>query len=133
MKNLSNVKNAEKTFLQVKHEQSAGYDIIELETNTLNPGFNIIHTSIDCKEVLNIPDNYYVELKLRSSAGQLGLVITAGIIDNYYDGCLCYEIFNFSNVPQVFEKGKAYIQAIYHKIYRPSSVNFTIKKNVSTG
>ena len=49
MKNLTNVEKAEETVLQVKHEQSAGYDIIELETHTLNPGFNIIHTSIDCK------------------------------------------------------------------------------------
>ena len=87
MLNSPNDHNAE-VVLQVKNEQSAGYDIIELETHTQNPVFNLIHTSIDCKEVLNIPHNYYVELKLRSSAGQLGLVLTAGIIDNYYNGCL---------------------------------------------
>ena len=73
-----------------------------------------------------------MKLKLRSSAGQLGLVLTAGIIDNYYDGCLCYEIFNFANVPHVFEKGHSYIQAIYQKICRPATVKFTLKKNVSS-
>ena len=52
--NSPNDHNAE-VVLQVKNEQSAGYDIIDLETHTLNPGFNLIHTSSDCKEVLNIP------------------------------------------------------------------------------
>ena len=36
--NSPNDHNAE-VVLQVKNEQSAGYDIFELETHTLNPGF----------------------------------------------------------------------------------------------
>ena len=113
--------------MQAKDHQSAGLDIMEQETHILYPVFNVIHTSIDAKKVLGMAFNYYAELKLRSSAGMQGLLLTAGIIDNYYDGCLCYEIFNFSSHPYVFLSGFAYIQAIIHILMHPLGFGYSIK------
>ena len=113
--------------LQAKNHQSAGLDIIEQESHLLMPGFNIVHTSINSKKVLKILKDYYVELKLRSIAGQHNLLLAAGTIDNYYDACLCYEIFNFGPVPFAMEKGFAYIQVIYHQISRPNNIHYSLK------
>ena len=58
----------QESILWAKSSQSAGLGIIEPESHVLYPGLNVVHTSNDAKKVLAIEFNYYVELKLKSSA-----------------------------------------------------------------
>ena len=106
-------------FPKFRDEGDAGFDI---HTYMPEGGLIIIHP----KEIakfrtglkLQIPEGYYVELHLRSSAGikkHLRLTNTIGIIDTNYRNEVLFFIENTGTEAQEILNGERLIQGIFRK------------------
>lgn len=63
----------------------------------------------------HIPDGYWIELKARSSTGDLMVLTPDAVIDTGYRGEVYPILINIGNEPVEIKHGERYIQAVLHR------------------
>ncbi|RKP22563.1 dUTPase-like protein, partial [Syncephalis pseudoplumigaleata] len=104
--------------LKCAYEQAAGFDLPCAEAQDLLPG---IITKISTGISIEPPPGYYIQLYLRSSAAQKGLLLQGGVIDPDYRGIIHFIIYNLNSYSIPISAGDYLVQGILipHTLMQP--------------
>ena len=111
---------------------SSAYDFKAPERVVLPPrGF----IKFDSKVRVAMPENYVLQLYIRSSLGAKGLTLTnaVGIIDSDYKGSIQAMLMNNSDTHVIIEKGERYMQGIFTQYFITENDDTTAERNGGLG
>ena len=107
------------------HDGDAGWDLYSAENVDISPDeTRVVATGI----AVAIPCGWYGQIKVRSSHGRSGVIVTAGVIDSSYRGGIGVAMVNFSHDPLRIKAGDRIAQIVFLPV--PNVRWKVVKKNL---